>query len=113
MSARRSLAAKSALAALDRLSAGGEQSQAATAIVTRYLHERFELTAAEPAPNEVQRHLESAGFDPASSASASDFFRACDAFRYGHVPPTENTAALARQVILVLEAGPCPESASS
>jgi hypothetical protein len=112
-SARRSHAAKSALAGLDRLAPGIEHSQAATAIVARYLRERFELTAEEPAPIEVHRHLESAGFDPVSSASAADFFRACDAIRYGHVPLTENPAELARQVILVLEAGPCPESASS
>jgi hypothetical protein len=110
--ARRSIAAKHALAALGRISDGADINQI-VAVVSRYLRERFDLTAEEPTPGEVQRQLESAGCDSAASGLASSFFRECDAARYAHLAPSENPVSMARHVILTLEAGPCPVSASS
>jgi hypothetical protein len=111
--ARRSLAGKKALGKLDRLPAEREHTQAAAATVAMYLRDRFELSAEEPAPNDVERLLATMGFDEATCTLAGDFFRVCDADQYGHVRPQQNPAALARQVILTLEAGPCPVSVSS
>jgi hypothetical protein len=110
---RRSLAAKKALAAFARMPSADANDAQAAIIVARFLRERFELSSEEPTPIEVQRHLESAGFDPRTAEFAADFFRARDAVRYAHIAPTQNAAATARQVVLSLEAGPCPVSASS
>jgi hypothetical protein len=108
---RRTIAAKKALSALDRLPAEDDISGAAT-IVARYLRERFDLGSEEPTPNEVQCGLMAVGYERTATELTGDFFRLCDAARFGHVPPSHNAAAAAREVILALEAGPCPVSAS-
>jgi hypothetical protein len=109
---RRTIAAKRALSALDRLPAEDDSSGAAT-VVVRYLRERFDLGSEEPTPNEVQSGLMAVGYERTATELAGDFFSLCDAARYGHVPPPHNAATAAREVILTLEAGPCPVSASS
>ena len=109
---RRTIAAKKALSALDRLSAEDDISGAAT-ILAHYLRERFDLGSEEPTPNEVQCGLMAVGYERTATELAGDFFSLCDAARYGHVPPPHNAATAAREVILTLEAGPCPVSASS
>jgi hypothetical protein len=113
LNVRHSTAARSALAALGRPAKDGEIGQTAASIVAQYLRDRFELTAREPTPNEAQRRLETVGYDPGMSARASGFFRACDAARYAYLLPPEDLSGLARQLILALEAGPCPESVLS
>jgi hypothetical protein len=109
---RRSIAAKKALAALDRLPREADISGAAT-IVAHYLRERFDLGSEEPTPDEVQCGLTAVGYESPASEMAGDFYRLCDAARYGHVAPSQNAAIIAREVIITLEAGPCPVSSSS
>jgi hypothetical protein len=111
-SARRSLAAKKALSALARMPADAESVERAGDVLARYLRERFEPEAEEPTPSEVQRLLLSAGADAAAAKLAADFFRTRDAVRYAHIPSSENLLNTAREIVLFLEAGPCPASAS-
>jgi hypothetical protein len=113
---RRSQAARTALVALRSVGGSDEELVRRTAdIVTSYLRQRFDLSAEEPTPAEVGAHLESVQGDPELASQAAEFFRSCDAARFGHFSAAgfEELTELARQLILNLEAEPCPSSASS
>jgi hypothetical protein len=105
---RRSRAARLAIQSLHRLGAGEASARAEQvgAAVGNYLRQRFDLPAAEPTPDEVQAHLQQAGVTAAQAERTAEFFRSCDAVRFG--PPFSadglELVAEAEQLILALEA---------
>ena len=108
---RRSHAAQIALAELRR--PGDDAAYEAATAVSRYLQKRYDLPSAEPTPAEVGFHLSRVGCQTQLAERAVAFFRACDAARYAHVPPAESPTLAARQLVLALEAEPCPPRVSS
>lgn len=104
---RRSRAAQQALSALETVqeSDGGEQARKVSALVTAYLHDRLDLSPADPTPAEAAAHLRRLGLSPALSGRTARFYRGCDAVRFAPEAATgpENLPAAARDLILALE----------
>ena len=113
---RRSRAAQRALHALGRVghSMPDEQAERVTAVVAEYLRQRFELPAAEPTPAEVAEHLARVGVPHEAVRRLEGFLRAGDAVRFAAAPAGEAAEWVrdAGDLILTLEAVPCPSPAS-
>jgi hypothetical protein len=109
---RRSRAARLALKKLAAVPAGKatkETAERVVAIVCDYLHQRLELTSAEPTPGEVAGHLEQAGVSAALAGQFAALLDACAATRFAP-DPVGSQADLARaaaRLIRQLEAEPC------
>lgn len=102
---RRSRAARQALGALETAGRDDRAPEKAAAITALYLRQRVDLSAAEPTPAEVAGHLEGAGFPAVLGARVAEFFRECDAARFGPGPLRGGTdfPAAAAELILALE----------
>jgi hypothetical protein len=105
---RQNRAAAEALRALDLL---GPSTEAETVgrvvgIVAGYLSDRVGLPARPPVPADVASHVRRAGGNADLADKTAEFFRACDAVRYGPVVPggRDDLTAAARQLIETLEA---------
>jgi hypothetical protein len=115
-SQRRSRAARRALAALNaaRRLDSAECANRTAAVVADYLHERLDLTIAEPTPREIAALFEQRVCSAALSARAVGFFEGCDNARF--LPPTsaEQTELtdLAVQFVLAVEEELCSPSVS-
>jgi hypothetical protein len=112
---RRSRAARRALHRLSGLRRGGTGGRAAAAAgtVTEYLHERIDLSTAEPTPDEARDHLLRRGCGDELAGLAADFYQACDRARF--VPGGVDGMALpeqAERLILAMEAATCPSALS-
>ncbi|MBL8797019.1 MAG: hypothetical protein JNM56_24165 [Planctomycetia bacterium] len=108
---RQSRAALEALNALKKLdgATGLPRVERVAGIAGHYLRQRLDLPSAEPTPAEVALHLRTAGAKEEIAEQAADFFRKCDALRYGPRQPdaaAEDCAAIVQQLIAKLEAEP-------
>jgi hypothetical protein len=105
---RRSRAARLALQALHHLGASDTilQAERTAAIVAEYLRQRFDLSAAEPTPDEVETSLQRAGVPSDLAGRVAEFFRRCDAVRFGPGLATDPTELIAgaEELLLALEA---------
>jgi hypothetical protein len=80
-------AVRQALASLMTIKKSDERAAVQTAeIMSRYLHERFDLPLSARTPNEIAGHLQTLGLPAERVALAAAFFRDCDAVRFapGH-----------------------------
>jgi hypothetical protein len=111
--ARRSRAARDALRALSaaRRQPPPRQAELSAAALAAYLAERFGLAAREPTPDEAAAFLARAGCEPALAEAARDFFRACDAGRFGRAAAA-GLAERGEALILTAEGRPCSPSPS-
>jgi hypothetical protein len=104
---RRSRAARQALHALRRTRRLTPQQRAALAArtIAQYLHQRFDLPAAEPTPAETADHLKRAGCSSGRIEQAAAFLRACDATRFvpAATPAAADLPVEAARLILALE----------
>jgi hypothetical protein len=104
---RQSRAARQALRALETLGTGIDAAAAGrvAGVVAGYLHDRVGLPNRAPTPVEVAVQLRRVGGNADLAGKAAEFFRACDAVRYG--PPTtdgrDDLSAAARRLIETLE----------
>ncbi len=114
-SQQRSSAARRAVQALDSLRRLDPQARAAitTSIVANYLHQRLDLTIAEPTPHEIALLFAQHDFSPTLTQRASHFFDVCDRARF--LPADGGTAVAqvelhdsAIQLILAVEEETCP-----
>ncbi len=102
---RRTRAARTALREL----AGGrglppqQRAEQAAAAVARYLQARLDLAVAEPTPTEATERLDKAGVAASAIQQTADFFRACDAARFGGGSPA-HLPEKGSAVVLALEA---------
>jgi len=108
---RQSRAAMDALRALKSLdgATGLARVERIAGITSHYLRQRLDLPSVEPTPAEVADHLRRAGAKPEVAEQAADFFRACDAIRYGprlvaEAVGGEDFAGIVKQLIAKLEA---------
>src|SRR5262245_9591513 len=95
---RRSRAARQALAALRRAAT----ADAVAAVALDYLRHRLDLPQAAVTPDEVARHLGTAGQSAEAVAAARDFVRAADAARHG--PPGAAAKGLSADLERLIEA---------
>jgi hypothetical protein len=74
------------------------------------LRQRLDLSAAEPTPREAAGHLRRLGVSAALARRTGDLFRACDVDRFAPALAAngDGLAGSAAQLILALEAEPCP-----
>lgn len=105
---RQSLAARQALQALQALGTANPDQRAyrVARIAAGYLQQRLGLPTAEPTPAEVAACLERAGSPAPTPGKAAEFFRTCDAIRFGPPAPSADMAAAATQLIQSLETEP-------
>lgn len=103
---RRSRAARLALASLADQPGNVERTRAAA---VDFLRQRLELTAAEPTPVEVARHLKRLGFATSVVSGWANLLHACDHVRFTSSPsaPGTDLATEAVRLIRELEADPC------
>jgi hypothetical protein len=79
-----------------------------TAIVSKYLQDRLDLSVAEPTPADVSTHLQSTGVGSALALQFAGLLTICDAVRFAPQPPSsEKLAGEAARLIRELEAEPC------
>jgi hypothetical protein len=76
----------------------------AAAALTQYLHERFELAAAEPTPAEAADVLRRAGCEDPLADGAARLVSACDAARFAPAVGVDGLAGEAARLILEVEA---------
>ena len=104
---RRSRAAQNTLRAFRRLGHlnGSAQADQMQAILTEYLRQRFELTTAEPTPEEVARYLERTGQSTALALEMARLFADCDAARFAprSMAKRQDWSAAAKRLVLALE----------
>jgi hypothetical protein len=106
---RRSRAASQALHALRRARPSRltpeQRAALAARVVADYLHQRFDLAAAEPTPDEAADHLKGVGCSSGLIERAAGFFRACDAARFWPeaAAATTDLPAEAMRLILAVE----------
>jgi hypothetical protein len=109
---RRSRAARHALQMLNTIGrAEPEQSGArSAAIVADYLRQRFDMTIAEPTPQEIAEFFGQRQCSPELTALAVRFFETCDRARFLPAPPSEkpDLPDCSRQLILAVEEETCP-----
>jgi hypothetical protein len=108
---RRSRAAQVALQALRDIEGDGrERAARAAAVVAGYLHQRFDLHAQAPGPDEVDAFLDRLNPAPELRTRLVEFFRTCDALRFAPTPPAApaDLAGVAGELILAVEAEPWP-----
>jgi hypothetical protein len=105
---RRSGAAEQALGALRAL--GRDDGGRVADVLAGYLRQRLDLPAAEPTPREAAGHLRRLGVSATLARRTADLFRACDVARFAPAPVDDDDglAGSAAQLILALEAEPCP-----
>jgi hypothetical protein len=114
---RRNRAARLALKslrALDQTQPAGELGGRIAAVVTDYLRQRLDLSAAELTPLEAAGFLERAGVASILAGQVAALVRACDAARFTPEPLAgqDNLAGRATELIRRLEAEPCLSRAS-
>jgi hypothetical protein len=111
--ARRSRVARDALRALAaaRRQPPRRQAELAAAALVAYLAERFGLAVREPTPDETAAFLARAGCAAELSEAARDFFRACDAVRFGRAGGG-GLAERGEALVLSAEGNLCPPSSS-
>jgi hypothetical protein len=100
-------AVRLALASLNAIKNSDEQSAVQTAeIMSRYLHERFDLPLSARMPIEIAGHLQTLGLSAERVALAAVFFRDCDAVRFapGHAVAEEIPHEAERLIIAMEEA---------
>jgi hypothetical protein len=107
---RQSRAARQALHELHVLSRGAASDPAnqVAATMTDYFRQRWDLSAAEPTPDEVSALLHQHGCTGEAAEQAAAFFRACDVARFApdHGPGREELIASAVRLIGALEGQP-------
>jgi hypothetical protein len=107
---RQSRAARKALVALESATQGAvaEKADFVVDVVNGYLHIRWGLSAAEPTPEEVARHLEERGCPRACAQQAALLYQTCDVARFAPEHPAEerNLTASADYLIRSLEDQP-------
>jgi len=103
---RRSRAARQALEALHAATNEDGAPKTTAAVLANYLRQRADLTAAEPTAAEVADHLQRSGFSSLLAARVAEYFRKCDAARFGPEPLRSGTdfVPAAVELILALEA---------
>ncbi len=102
---KRHRAVRLALAALKAIKRSDERAAVQTAeIVSRYLHERFDLPLSARTPIEITNHLRTLGLSTERVALSAAFFRDCDALRFapGHAV-AEEIAHEAERLIIAME----------
>jgi hypothetical protein len=104
MRRRRSRAGRLALQELRKAEfrAPAEEADYVVRIVTRYLHDRFNLPAAEPTPVETAAHLKEAGCPAALVDRAASFYRLCDTARFAPDVEAEQMRVTDAAIQLVL-----------
>jgi len=105
---RQSRAARRALHELETLGPSAGKGEAIAAILTSYLRYRWDLTAAEPTPQEVAAHLEHHGCPEACARQAAAFYQTCDIARFAPGPEhsADDLSAAAVHLIRILEDQP-------
>jgi hypothetical protein len=81
-----------------------EQAEQAAAALTRYLHVRFALAAADPTPAEVAESMRRLGVSSRLVVMAARFYAVCDAARYGRSLNRDALADAGARVIIEVEA---------
>jgi hypothetical protein len=96
---RKSRAARQALQALKPTHhrEPKEEAREAANVLAGYLQERLDLSATQPAPEEIAAHLLSKEIPVLLANRTADFFRECDAIRFG--PPRQGSSPLRQQGI--------------
>jgi hypothetical protein len=103
---QRSRAARRTLHSLQQVRnlSGQPLATRAAAVMTQYLHERFDLAIHEPTPAEVREHLAKRSMPEELAKSLADYYRLCDAARFLPDHNTQPTlVAQASQLILAVE----------
>jgi hypothetical protein len=107
---RQSRAARKALQALETTGhrTSPAQSERVATVLTDYLQHRWDLTAAEPTPQEVVAHLEHLGCSEPCVRQAAEFYQACDIARFAPEPALspDGLTATAVRLIRTLEDQP-------
>jgi hypothetical protein len=103
----KSRAARHALRQLYSVRTAGDAETAT--VVAEYLRQRLSLEVAEPTPADVWIHLRRARISPPLAGKVHEFFRACDASRFGPAAQRNGQAlaAEAEQIIHAMEAEAC------
>jgi hypothetical protein len=109
---RRSRAAQVAIRSFEQAGKADPDraAQQFVAIMTDYLHSRWDLASGEPTPAEVADHLRRIGCPAELAERMAGFFHTCDRVRFapGGVPDRDRLRATAAQIILDLEGPPWP-----
>jgi hypothetical protein len=108
---RKSEAARAALTSLQN---GATSPGGLAAVMAEYLRKRFDLSGAEPTPQEVGRVLFTCGVSRKLRDEVVSFLQSCDAGRFGAVALADapRLSAEAATLINALEAEPCVQRAS-
>jgi hypothetical protein len=111
---RRSRAARLALSRLGRARGLPDQGPSVAETLAAYLHERFDLAAAEPTPAETRAHLSRAGC-PLAAVEVERLLHSCDAARFAPAASVNGRDLVddAERAILAMETEACGSSPHS
>ncbi len=110
---RRLARSKAARLALSYLEKQAPDAIRTRAVLTDFLRQRLDLSAQEPTPAEVARHLKRLGVAKKTVAAWTAIFQTCDQYRFApdaarrFAPATQPLSLEAIRLIQTLEADPC------